>query len=253
MTTSHPHPAQNNDHITELIDRVMEVVVDFYQSEEAFTILDISEKVKTDGGPFVRHRDVHAIAKPILNSLIESEILADFTSTDITVNTNDGPKWARLYHTTHFNPDNYTRRNLVAATPTQTNKDDSSSGIMALRSASKGWKQIVNKNISLNGTAPQTSQPSIPGAHLDIQVKVRSDGCIEIPLKILRESGLQVSAADVYVHPASITIQKSTNGSPLTLLMREGVRLRKQHLVNLDLSKPVRMAAFTDKIVVYQP
>jgi hypothetical protein len=212
--------------VSELIERVMEAFVDSIQSDEPFTILDISEKVKNDGGPFVRHRDVHEVAKPIFNASVNN-LLGDWTHTDIEVVTNSGPAHARLYHPIGFNPDNYTQRNKVATKPQQAPQPHQQSNV---------------------DTQPYST--GIPGAQLDVPAKIRSDGAIEIPLAVLISSNLLDKTVFVKIHPNSITV--STQPDVIQMKASKGCRVRKMTLTQANLTKNVRYAVFTDKIVIYQ-
>lgn len=216
--------------IQNLNARIMLAIQTAITKADLFTILDISEAIKADGGPFVRHREVHEIARPILDALIGSNtaIYAQYTFEDIDVNTKDGVKGARLYYPKHKDPNSYVGRAKAASAPKVT---------------------IATPKVFVQHPKSTSAHKRFAGAKLEVLVdSSRSDGSMEIPVKVIVASGLLGKPVTVVNHPNSISIKVDTNS---TRIMKQGFRLTFNTLdeSNID-NTPIRFAAFSDTIVI---
>jgi len=252
--------------MSDLITRVSNVIADFVNDESAFTILDISEKVKVDGYGFVRHRDVQVIARPMLDSLIGLfNSQCDYIFTDILVNTQKGVSDARLYHPSWFDPDDYTNRNQIASSPPIKEEKEDDLGIDLLSDDDDEDDDInfddddfdINTNvdksqIKILSTNSDSLSDKFPGAHTITVVHPRKyDSRIEIPKSALEESGFLNEIVRINFHPNSIGISKDTSSGDMFTKAKPGWRLSKKLLSKSNLADTtVEILTFTNKIVI---
>lgn len=213
---------------TNLTSRIMLAIQTAVTKADLFTILDISEAVKADGGPFVRHREVHEIARPILDALVGSNtaIYSQYLFEDIDVNTKDGVKGARLYYPKHKDPNSYVARAKAASAP-----------------------KVATKVVAPVATPVKMQAPKKGGPKLHVEVDyVRHDGSVEIPIKIINASGLSGKTVKIVNHPNSISIKFDPTS---TRVLKQGFRISHNTLEdsNID-THPIKFDAYTDTIVV---
>jgi acyl carrier protein len=268
--------------MTDLVTRVSTVIANLVKDEEAFTILDVSEAVKRDGGPFVRHREVQPVARPILDSLLGflSNVDTTYDFTDITVNTERGVADARLYHPSWYDPDDYTNRNQVASTPSQVgtnftdidDEDDDSKdlGVNLMDEDEDDDEDVSFDDDDFNINASSTSDTKdndpvsdtnahvnlrFPGAHTVQTVLPRTyDSRIEIPKSALIEAGLLDEEVAITFHPNSIGIKQVNDANfvgDVFTTAKSGWRLGPSQLKRSKLdNQAVVIATFTGKIVI---
>lgn len=257
--------------MSDLITRVSNVIADLVNDEAAFTILDISEAVKKDGDGFVRHREVQAVARPILDSLLGLfDSQCSYTSTDIMVNTAKGVADARLYHPTWFDADDYTNRNQVASAPAASDDDDLGDDLVQQVVEEEEDDDLdfddddfdINKKPTPKASVDDEEKEEdddefdasdrFPGAHTINIVQPRSyDGRIEIPKAALEEAGLLNEDVGISFHPNSVGISKGSFAGDAFTTAKAGWRLGKGQLGRSNLeNKAVIIATFTDKIVI---
>jgi hypothetical protein len=101
-----------------LEDKVVDVMEDFCDNYQSFTSLDVSNKVKQDGFPGSRHREVaEIIREKYSNGLMDTW---DYSRALIDVELLNGLRTkAYLYHHNTVSPDTYMDRSQVAIVPTQ--------------------------------------------------------------------------------------------------------------------------------------
>lgn len=101
-----------------LEEKVKELVEDRCNDLESFTALDISNAVKQDGFPHVRHREVANIVRELY---FRDEFMQDqeYEKTNIVIRLANGSSGvAYLYHHDSVSPDDYDSRSQIAITPT---------------------------------------------------------------------------------------------------------------------------------------
>lgn len=98
--------------MSDLLTRVTDAIRNKISNQEMFTLLDVSNAVKNDGGDFYSHTQIHDVAIPILDSLYPS---FNYDVSVIDVQLKHGtPARANCYHPMGSDPNNYTNRNQEA-------------------------------------------------------------------------------------------------------------------------------------------
>lgn len=108
----------------DMTDKVKEVVEEFVNNNEAFTALQVSNKLK-EKGEDVRHTEIATIVRAVYESnsdgvfdiYIKTDILVDVEEADIFGNKQSFKRTANLYHSPLFNVDDYKSTNLKALSP----------------------------------------------------------------------------------------------------------------------------------------
>lgn len=229
--TTPPERASTMD----LRDRVIAVLCDYVDECKSFTLLNVTEAVKADGGDFVRHRDVRPLARKIMDDgLIEGS--EDYAITQIEVELESGDVgYANLYHDVNVDPEDYDGRAVVASPPCTSNNPSP---------------------IFTMPKAPVKPQPPTGGAHLSKVMTPRGDGAVEIPLSIIAEAfdGDVTPFVHITNHPNSITInlaKKWSNHTKGDRILRAGSRLGAKVLTESNIyARALKFEAYTDKIVV---
>ncbi|MFW6130686.1 MAG: hypothetical protein ACOC56_05815 [Atribacterota bacterium] len=217
-------------------ERVEKVIQKFVDEGKSFTVLDVSNEVKQDGGEFIRHRDI----RPIVYKIIDTESISgleDYMNTLIQVNTPRGTQYARLYHLEDEDTEEYKHRQQKALSPSEISKNDKSDTV--------DDKSVKNDQLI-----------KISGAHVIKFVNKRKDGAIEIPVKILSKSFNNYECElEIQNHPNSITIKslgQVSNYATANRISREGMRIFKRTLEKSNLTKKsLTVCSFTNKIVIF--
>jgi hypothetical protein len=225
-----------------LTTRVVEVIRNFLLSDKQFTILDITEAVKQDGGDMVAHPTVREIAKPILDRIVVS--LGKLSVSGIIVETDNIPVQALVYYPPNTNPEDYKDRKRQSYAAKQ--QPTLGAGILQLAVQKS---QIVptpvtppTPNVATSSLVPAV----VANARWSAVVKLRADGAVEIPRKAFNEAGLGYDVVVAH-HPNSISLAQGGSRS-----IRWGARLTRQELAAANLGKngTVTVCAFGDKVVV---
>lgn len=219
--------------------RVVEIIAQFVQNSKQFTILDITEAVKLDGGDYVRHQDVRPVAKPILDKLLVT-MYSDYEVANIVVETTQGPVSANLYIPFGTNPEDYKDRKKAASKPANV-------------ATQPGLATGTGIATGLN--APQTT-PAVPActqnARWWVIKNLRSDGAVEIPIQAFEEAfGCAIDAIDgvgVNIHPNSISVEAGQD----RYVTNNGFRISVNDLrkANLGSKGKLTICAFRDKVVL---
>lgn len=223
--------------MTPLIQRVIEAINSFINKQASFTILEISNLVKTDGGPFASHQEVRAIAKPILDGLIAGR---GYAVSPISVHTATGaPDTANLYHPVTTSALSYTATAQRAVTPGQV-------AVAAKVAAAVAPAPQASPAPVAKAAAPVAAPAHLKNAHIAKVVKPRSDGGIEIPQAMLDEVALE--EVTIVNHPNSISIVAGDD----RIVGISGFRLAKSTLAKsgLDTGAPLNVCVFSDKILI---
>lgn len=224
-----PSNTEKELYMTQLVARITEVITNFIQNEEQFTILDVSNAVKQDGNEFVKHMEVRDLAKPILKVLIETGL--PYEAREIDVNTKNGVEKAVLYTPFHIKTEEYVKTNQIAIKPPV---------VYSAPAAAPATPKVQKSNSNV--------PKFVANADDYVVVKVRKDGAIEIPTSLFAVAGLDlVSDVDIINHPNSISIVEGTQK-----VMRSGLRISATCLnaSNISNVSQVYVAAFKDKIVI---
>lgn len=213
---------------------------------KAFTLLDVSELVKADGGKFYRHSEL----KPIIENILGTRIISNkewnsYTFTDITVSTPHGPAQARLFHTPNQGPHAYTRTAQQATGP-QINP---------------------TTHISAPSITASSSHPTVTGRSVIKNRDPQWNDYVEVPKPIWEKANFKPGfEAVVEIHPESLTIyhdgpqtkyhsliaKKKKEGAHLIVVPSSGrFRLAPTLLKQAKLDgETISFSQFTDKIVV---
>lgn len=222
-------------------DRIEKVVDKLIANGEMFTLLDISQLVKNDGGDWMSHSTMKPKILDVLRNVFTSRFKAMYyTESNISVSTPVGLAQARLFHHVNDDPNAYTKRNQKAAAPK---------------------KQRT----------PPPGHPTTTGRKVIKSRSQSAQGYAEVPRKVWKRAGMTPgSSVVITVHKESITIlrnepgakhfskaQKHLNGTVQTVGVEKRVpfaarfRLSPSLLAQASLSgKTLDFSAFTDKIVV---
>ena len=225
-----------------LIDRIERVVDTLVANNEMFTLLDISQAVKQDGGAWASHSQMKPAIETVLSNRFSTQMAcAYYTESVITVQTAIGPTTARLFHPVTDNPSQYAKRSQKASGPK------------------------VNPP-----PAPTLSpgHPSVTGRAVKGSRTQQAQGYIEVPKAIWEKAGLRTLSDVVFdIHPNSITVYRLHENSKYVAKVKEMVksgypqanvpsagrfRITPQHLKLANLAdKDLSFSAYTDKFVVY--
>lgn len=231
--------------MSDIVTRTTAVIDTLIANDELFTLLDVSNAVKADGGPFVRHEDVKVVAEPVLNLLVK---VGKYDVKTITVTLpNNTQSRARLFLPWGADERDYDNRNQAAAKPVNKVTVGPSAAVQATVAPTPSVAAPVV-------AAPVPAQ-HVANAHYSKVVKVRADGAIEIPKKVLEAAGLD-GAQNVCIvnHPNSISIVSImiANAPVNVRVTYEGVRIGSRTLAKSGLkgASTLSVSAFTDKIVI---
>lgn len=235
-----------------LEERIEKVVDDLVNSDEMFTLLDVSQNVKDDGGPWVSHTAMKPTIEDVLrNRFATAMTMAYYTESLIQVHTPVGFANARLFHPIHEDPNNYMKRAQKAKGPQR-------------KRAKKPGNTVKTKPV-LPG------HPTITGRKVVKGRKQQRQGYVEVPKAIWMKAGFKPND-DVVIttHGESATILRNVKGAKHYTkcqkflggkLKTKGVasrvppagrfRLSPTNLQDSNLFDfPLDFSAFTDKIVV---
>lgn len=203
-----------------LIVRIIKALDSLTANDTLFTMLDLSNAVKIDGGPFVKHDEVRDLAKPLITAYY-----SHYNVTPIQVQTTNGVTTANLYFPVGSTPSEYKNRSQVAAAPKVT---------------STPAPAPVQVAVAPVAPAPVVAKPTVPAYVANSRgckdATVRLDGKIEIPYELLVTAGLDGVDVEVVNHPNSISIVPATLASA-SRFANPGFRLSKKTLAasNLDI------------------
>lgn len=232
-----------------LRNRIEKVVDHFVASDEMFTLLDVSQAVKADGGDWVSHSHMRSHIEDVLRDCFSTkQVYAYYTESQIVVNTVVGSQTCRLFHPVGENPDNYIKRSQKASGP----------------NAHKRSAQTATKK------APP-GHPTVTGRKVIKGRSQQAQGYVEIPKAIWQKARFKPGHdAVLTIHNESITIlhnvksakhyakcQKllggtlKTQGIAIKVPKAGRFRISPNHLsqAHLDAAK-LDFSAFTDKIVI---
>ena len=201
-------------------DRVEKVIIDLVNKKSCFTTLDITNAVKNDGGAFVRHRDMASI---IHNRLQNSLPNINYDTSTIPVDNN---QFATLYHPVgaDISAYNTSQKALAPTDVTTSNTKHPNIGTIF-------WPVTQN-------TAPQPVAPT-PVVTNTFSVKVRADGAIEIPAKLVEMITpvgpyYGCNRLDITNHPNSISLSvNALNGK----FICPGMRIPKTVVAGRNFTK----------------
>jgi hypothetical protein len=236
---------------TPLVDRI-EKAIDSYASKHAmFTLLDISQTVKADGGPWVSHSDMKPVIESALRDALSSNNLALYTVSNIEVQTAAGPTLARLFHPVSQDPAGYLKRSQKALAPVTA--------------------QVASFTLHMAPATPAQASPghpSVTGRLVKGDRKQQVGGYVEIPRPIWEKAGFTPGVGVVFdMHPKSLTIYHLGANSKYASKLKKAdptlqsmatvpaagrFRIAPTFLANCGLDGcTLDFSAYTDKIVVY--
>lgn len=237
--------------------RVEKALSDFVSGGEMFTLVDISNAIKADGEGFVRHRECRGIARDLMadEEIVGSE---DYVITPITVSTSRGPQTANLYHPDDCDPDDYVERQTRALGPNDVNGNQPSNPIFTHSSDLVDDDEDDDDDIDLSGLSSSNPNKSPIFRKNDMASRARAfklpkprecDGAVEIPLEVLKESGINGEYVVIENHPNSVSVTKNPNGQRQAY---SGMRISRSCLAksNMDGCTKLEAAAFNGKIVI---
>lgn len=233
---------EKEKYMATLTQRITDVIKKFIQNEEQFTLLDVSNAVKLDGGDFYRHNEIKEIAKPIMSLLVE-EYVNSYEEVVINVETEKGEiVEAILYTPDYIRANDYTETNKKAVAPTKPNV------ICAKDYATK----IVNGATPQPVTKPTASvSKNVPGFCLSAKaykiVNVRKDGALEIPVEIITKTELNGEYITFEAYPNSIGVVDSDTSNQV---LKSGIRIPKSVISTYQNTGSFYIAAFSDKLVI---
>jgi hypothetical protein len=222
--------------MSDLIKRITKVIDTLINSNALFTMLDVSNKLKQDGGAFISHTDVREAGNPIVQLLVGRGYMKE----EITVATSNGPTRAMLYYPVNSNPNAYTNRSQVAS-------GIGAASVSLLNPGQSASLPSQKNSLTIAQKAASNVVPARSSQNRTFAAMVRNDGKVEIPTAALIEAGLLNEVADFTFHPNSVTIEVGNDRKLYT-----GIRLGVQSLSksNLSQSKVLKFTAFRKKIVV---
>lgn len=166
---------------TSLEEVVKDVIDEFCDDLESFTSLDVSNKVKQDHLPDVRHREV---ARLVRNLFFNEDYIKefDYNKSNIMVSLPSGQSaMAYLYHHETVDPGDYQNRSQLAVRPTTA--ADNPQPAADRRSLADAVAQGSQRRsiFDVAGTTPPQTQPAaqVPGQSLTRAQK--ADCRLEIP------------------------------------------------------------------------
>lgn len=214
-----------------LIKRISAVIDNLFATETQFTLLDVSNAVKADGGPFVRHTEIRDASKPILDIIMKHNSVYEVHQIDVT--TSHGPDKADLYTPYFIDADEYDKTSQVAAKPA-----------VKVSPVASAPTPVVAASVQI------TNVPDVAKrARAFKLVTLRSDGSLNIPKVLFEEAGF-ISGDGVAIidHPNSISI---VAGGERSLSDNGDFRISKTALNNSNLNgNKIYVCAFSDKIVI---
>lgn len=211
--------------MTTILNRILAAISHFVKSGEAFTLVDVSDHIKNDGGPFFRHTEIREVSAPIVDWMIE-EGFGDYEHATIGVVTKDGGvATAKLYFPYGYDPADY--------------KDN-----------------VVNKsNVKVSTTftkAPTASQvaltQNVKNDEMVCNVR-KSDGALEIPKALVALTGARIGFC-AFNHPNSITLEDSQSLVPDVTIKHKGTRIRSYVLIQSNLGDRVRVKAVPGRLIL---
>ena len=230
-----------------LRERIEKVVDDFVHKNAMFTLLDISQTVKNDGGTWASHSAMKPTIEEVLKERFSTQLFyAYYTESMINVQTPVGIAVARLFHPVGEDPNKYVRRSQTASPPSS--KKDSKGTTVSLAS----------------------NHPTVVGRKVVKNRKTTSCGYIEIPKAIWKKAGfVEGSACLINYHVDSITILNGDKKSKYRMKYEDQLLIKasRYRIVSVPPSGRFRLApndlaccnlqqheldfsAFTDKIVI---
>lgn len=217
--------------MSDLLTRVTDVIRNKISNQEMFTLLDVSNAVKNDGGDFYSHSQIHDVAIPILDSLYPS-FNYDVSVIDVQLK-HGAPARANCYHPMGSDPNNYTNRNQEALKPS---------------ACSTPTKTTLQKVVPV--VVKPTVSSAVTNAHATRVARPRkSDGCIQVSINLLVACGFaEGNMVDVVIHPNSISVIPGTDK-----MITRNFRIGSTALNQAGLGgSPVNLCAFNDKLVICQ-
>jgi len=220
-----------------LVQRITDALNHFINQFGMFTMLDISNKVKSDGHGFVGHSEVRKDGRAIADGMIVGR---GYTSTEITVQTPTGPARALLYHPDNTDPAAYQNRAQVALSLGQQAAPVGSPSIAATPALAAP---------TTSAAAPKATKSTSSALDNESVISKRNDGKLEIPIKIIDAAALRDELVMITYHPNSITIEESAAGDRRAI---GGFRLSAANLerAGLAIASTVKAKAFSKKIVL---
>lgn len=231
-------------------ERIEKVVDDFVAGNKMFTLLDISQTVKRDGGPWVSHSSMKPIIEDVLrNRFMIVHAYAYYTESLITVDTPVGLASARLFHPVGEDPNSYTNRQQIAIAP----------------------KAQTKTTVTVQANQVSAGHPTLTSPLVKKARRAQCQGYIEVPKSVWVGAGFLPGNTVVFqVHPESLTIycfdkqfatvnkyygkaeQLLKDGAPSVRIPPAGrFRLSPTILKEANLSdKELDFSKFTSKIVV---
>lgn len=224
-------------------DRIEKAIDNLISQDKMFTLLDISQAVKKDGGEWMSH----TVMKPIIEHVLGSSFVTvgHYTESLIQVDTPVGYTQARLFHPYSSDPAQYSNRAQVASPP----------------------KQLKQTKVK----TPPAGHPTVTGRKVIKDRSAQAQGYAEVPKKVWQKAGFK-PGDDVVIttHAESLTIYRytpkakhyakckkylagtlKTKGLPAVMPMAGRFRVSPNHLNMANLSSvKLDFSAFTDKIVV---
>lgn len=171
-----------------LLQRIERVVDELIDNEELFTLLDISEKVKADGGEWVSH----SVMKPEIESMLAQKYATsvsaqNYTYDNIKVKTVVGGKRrttdARLFYPATKDPSTYKGGNQTATAP--------------------GKRKVASHHPTNTARSKKTGR-----------TKRKSDGYIEVPKTVWEAARFKPGETIIVdVGPNSMTIYRNSSKS----------------------------------------
>lgn len=221
-------------------ERIERVIDTFINNGTMFTLLDVSQAVKNDGGEWMSHSRMKPFIEEVLKGCFSTQLVYSYyTESTIEVNTPAGKMLARLFHPVGQNPDGYIHRNQQASAPSK---------------AKSFPKKILPPN-----------HPTVVGRQVIKNRAQTACGYAEVPAKVWKKAGFaECSSGLLCFHKESITILRGDVDSKYRIKYEDGDvknlinvpssgrfrlgpnSLRKSNLEGCELD----FSAFTDKIVV---
>lgn len=226
-----------------LRDRIEKVVDKLVQDDEMFTLLDVSQLVKNDGGDWHSHTSMKPTIEAVLRDRFSSQLaFAYYTESPIDVNTAVGSQVARLFHPVGVDPRDYKNRSQQAIGPKPKTK------------------------VTRGKVGP--GHPTQTGRAVKLDRKQQAQGYAEVPKAIWKKAKMRPNDVLVIeVHPGSLTILRKAknakhyakacrsatkpNATTVTIPPSGRFRLKPKLLKEANLfGKLLDFCAYTDKAVV---
>lgn len=226
-----------------LVKQITFVLKKFLKEEKSFTLLDLSRELQKSSSVSLTHTELREYTKPILDDLILP--IADWYAAEaVKINTVHGVVEAVVYH-----PEWEDVQDYVVATEAKLKIPAQTTNYVQTGLSQKLPTSITTANsgpVQIHTVNAKTTQPACcANARWCAQVKVRSDGKLEIPQKAISASGIDSGYVDIIVHPNSISIVDGVKKSSLSL------RIGVSDLASANLSgKQLYVCSFNGKVIV---